>query len=315
MSRRERVHRAAHTHERNSDSVLKLLLIAALCVVWGSTFVVIKIGLTGSPPFYGVAFRFLLAVAMLGAIVAATRRRLPVGKTHWNWIVLSGLLMYFVSYAIVYHVEQYIDAALAAILFASFPFFVAVGAHFHLPGERLTMPKTLGLIIGFAGVLVIFSGEVNAPGREAWWAPGVMLLAPLASAAATIIVKKHLTRQNPVTLTCMQVAVGVAVLLPMALLTEDITAFQWTAVTVGAVVYLALLGTVFTFVTYFYLLRTMAASKLALIAFATPITAAAIGWIALGEVLQPSTIFGALLVLVGIWLVSIVRGRGNAAAQ
>lgn len=285
--------------------MLKLLLIAALCVVWGSTWVVIKIGLTGSPPFYGAAFRFLLAGAVLGVIVAVTRRRLPVGKTIGKWIVLSGLLMYFASYAIVYHVEQYIDAALAAILFASFPFFVAVGAHFHLPGEHLTIRKTVGLVIGFAGVAVIFGGEVAAPGREAWWAPGVMLLAPLASAAATIIIKKHLTREDPFAVSFMQVAVGVAVLLPMALITENVAAFQWTTATVGAVVYLALLGTVFTFVTYFYLLRTTAASQLALIAFVTPITAAAIGWIALGEVLQLSTVFGALLVLAGIWLVSL----------
>ena len=131
--------------------MFKLLTIAGLCVVWGSTWVVIKIGLTGSPPFYGVAFRFLLAAAVLGAIVAITRRRLPVGKTIWKWIILSGLLMYFASYSIVYHVEQYIDAALAAILFASFPFFVAVGAHFYLPGERLTGLKIVGLVVGFAG--------------------------------------------------------------------------------------------------------------------------------------------------------------------
>lgn len=295
--------------------MFKLLTIAGLCVVWGSTWVVIKIGLTGSPPFYGVAFRFLLAAAVLGAIVAITRRRLPAGKTIWKWIILSGLLMYFASYAIVYHVEQYIDAALAAILFASFPFFVAVGAHFYLPGERLTGLKIVGLVVGFFGVMVIFGGEVMAPGREAWWAPGVMLLAPLVSAAATIIIKKHLTHEDPFAVSFVQVVIGVAVLLPLALLTEDVSAFQWTISSVGAVVYLALLGTVFTFVTYFYLLRTIAASQLALIAFVTPITAAAIGWIALGEVLQPTTVFGALLVLVGIWLVSIIGGRRDDSSQ
>ncbi|HUU45060.1 MAG TPA: DMT family transporter, partial [Acidobacteriota bacterium] len=176
--------------------MIQALLIAGLCLVWGATWVVIKIGLSESPPFYGAALRFLLATVVLSLLVAAARRRLPRGRSLWGWMIVSGLLMYFGSYAVVYYVEQYINAALAAILFASFPFFVAIGAHLHLPGERLTPLKVTGLAVGFIGVVVVFGGSIATPDTALWWAPAIMLLSPFCSAVASIIIKRHLTRED-----------------------------------------------------------------------------------------------------------------------
>lgn len=289
--------------------MIQALLIAGLCLVWGATWVVIKIGLSESPPFYGAALRFVLATVVLSILVAAMRRRLPRGRTVWTWMIVSGLLMYFGSYAVVYYVEQYINAALAAILFASFPFFVAIGAHVHLPGERLTPLKVLGLVVGFAGVVVVFGGSLTTPDTVHWWAPGVMLLSPLCSAIASIIIKRHLTSEDPVSINFVQMAVGTVVLLTMAFAAEDFASFQWSALSVGAVVFLSLFGSVFTFVTYYHLLRTMDATKLALVAFVTPIVASVLDWLILDAALGLATIGGAVLVLIGIYLVNVVGGR------
>ena len=280
------------------------LLITGLCLVWGATWVAIKIGLTDSPPFYGAAIRFILASVILGAIVWRMRKPWPRRDGPWGWMVVAGVMMYFGSYATTYYVSQYINAALAAILFASFPFFVAIGAHFYLPDERLTPMKVVGLVIGFAGVVVVFGQGATAAGTLRWWAPALMIVSPLISSAASLIVKKHLTREDPVVVNCFQMALGAMLLLTAAITFEDFQMFRWTAASVGAIIFLALFGSIFTFVTYYHLLRTMEATKLSLIAFVTPVVASILGWLILGETLSASTMGGAALVMAGVWIVA-----------
>ncbi len=289
--------------------MLNTLLLTALCIIWGATWVVIKIGLGEAPPFYSAAFRFLLAAIILGLMVWLGRRRISRERSTLFWIYLSGLFMYFGSYAATYWAEQYIDAALAAIIFASFPFFVAIGAHLYLPDERLSILKMLGLVIGFAGIVVIFSGGLSRPEPNAWWAMFVMLLSPLGSAVASIVVKKHLTKEDPVVLNFLQMTAGVIVLFALASVNENIADFHWTLVSIAAVAFLGIFGSAFTFVTYYHLLKTMEATKLSLIAFVTPIVAALLGWIILGERLTAATVAGAVLVFIGIWIVNVLGAK------
>jgi drug/metabolite transporter (DMT)-like permease len=285
--------------------MLNPLLIAALCLIWGATWVVIKIGLGEAPPFYGAAFRFLFAAVILGLLVWIGRRRLIRERGTLFWVYLSGLFMYFGSYAAVYYAEQYISAALAAIIFASFPFFVAIGAHFYLPGERLSILKVLGLVIGFAGIVVIFSGGLSRPEPNTWWAMFVMLVSPISSAVASVVVKRHLTEEDPVVLNFLQMTAGVVVLFVLASFNENFGDFGWTATSISAVLFLGVFGSAFTFVTYYHLLKTMEATRLSLIAFVTPIVAALLGWILLGERPTLATMLGAILVFIGIGIVNV----------
>ncbi|GAB4323983.1 MAG: DMT family transporter [Candidatus Zixiibacteriota bacterium] len=288
---------------------MNTFLVATLCFVWGATWVAIKIGLEGAPPFYSAAFRFMTAAVVLAAMTAFGRKPLLRDRRVLGWTLLSGVFMYFGSYAVVYYAEQFIAAGLAAIIFATFPFFVAIGAHFHLQGERLNWLKMVGLIVGFSGVVVIFGGGLSVPDPDVWWAMGLMLLSPLFSAVASIIVKRHLTHENPVSLNFLQMLVGVAVLMPFAMINEDIGHVAWNATTVGTVLFLGIFGSAYTFVVYFHLLKTVEASRLALIAFATPVVASLLGWLVLDERLRWTSIVGAILVFVGIWIVNILAVR------
>lgn len=289
--------------------MLNTVLIVALCIIWGATWVVIKIGLGEAPPFYSAAFRFLLASGVLGLLVWAGHRRIPTNRRTLFWVYFSGLFMYFGSYAATYWAEQYINAALAAIIFGAFPFFVAIGAHLHLPDERLSLLKILGLVVGFGGIVVIFGGGLSIPDPNAWWAMFVMLLSPLASAVASIVVKKHLTKEDPFVLNFLQMTAGVVVLFAMASYHENIGDFRWSLVSIAAVAFLSLFGSAFTFVSYYHLLKTMEATKLSLIAFVTPIVAAILGWLVLGETPTLATVIGAVLVFVGIWIVNVLAPK------
>ena len=289
--------------------MLNAFLIGSLCFIWGATWVAIKIGLSESPPFFGAAFRFLLASVVLGLALAVRRHGLPRDRRILAWILASGLFMYFGSYAAVYWAEQYINAGLAAIIFASFPFFVAIGAHFHLPGERLSWLKVLGLIIGFAGIVVIFGGGLTMPDARIWWAMLVMLISPFSSAVASIMVKKHLTQEDPTVVNFLQMIVGVLVLFPFAFANEQLAAFHWSLVSIAAVSFLGIFGSAYTFVTYYHLLKTIEASRMALIAFVTPVVAAVLGWLILDETLALSTLLGAVLVFAGIYIVNVMARK------
>jgi drug/metabolite transporter (DMT)-like permease len=289
--------------------MLNALLVASLCLVWGATWIVIKIGLTESPPFYAAAIRFVIAAGILGAIALWRKPKWPKGRRLWAWIGFSAFLMYTGSYAVTYFVEQYINAGLTAILFASFPFFVSIGAHYFLPGERLSLFKVIGLVIGFTGVVVLFTGGATAPSTRAWWAPALMLLSPLTSAVSNIIVKRHLTQEDPVVLNLIQMSMGVVFLLALATGFENYGDFKWNATSMGAVLFLAVFGSAFAFVTLYHLLRTTTASRLSLIAFVTPNVAALLDWLVLGDTPTLATGVGAALVLVGIYIVNILAER------
>ena len=285
------------------------LLIAALCLIWGATWVVIKIGLSQAPPFYGAAFRFLIAVLVLGALMVVRRLSLPRSWSTLGWILLPGFFMYFGSYGATYYSEQYLDAALAAILFASFPFFVAIAAHFYIPGERLSILKILGMVVGFLGIVVIFRDGLASSTPGKWWAMGIMMLSPLSSAIASVLVKRHLKKEDPMVVNFLQMLFGVLLLFPFAFMSETFSDFHWTMTSILAVSFLGVFGSVFTFVSYYHLLKTIEVTRLSLIAFVTPITAAIMGWLVLGEKLTWSTAAGAMLVFLGIWIVNILAPK------
>ena len=281
------------------------LLVAMLCLVWGTTWVVIKMGLQDSPPFLSAGLRFVIALVVLGVIVFTKKKPHPRGRLMWWRVLFPGIFMYFIPYAAVYYASQHIPAALNAVLFATFPFFVAVLAHFYLPGERLNVVKWLGLFGGFLGIVVIFHDGLSVPDPRVMPSMIIALLSPLAAAVASVWLKKYLTKVDSFSATFWQMAVGVVFLLPMGFALESLSDFRWTVNSIGAAVFLAVFGSVLTFVTYLHLLKTVEATKLSLIAFVTPVVAVILGWIVLGESLGAETILGGALVLSGVYCVLV----------
>ena len=273
------------------------LLLAILCLVWGATWVVIKIGLEDSPPFLSAGLRFVIALVVLGAIVFLMKKPHPRGRLMWWRVLFPGTFMYFIPYASVYYAEQYIQAALASVLFATFPFFVAFLAHFYLPAERLTVIKSLGLLLGFAGVMVIFQDGLSVPDPRVIPAMFIALLSPASAAVASVWLKKYLASVDSFTATFWQMLVGVVLLLPLGFAAESLADFQWTVKAIGAAAFLGIFGSALTFVIYLHLLKTEEATKLSLVAFVTPIVTLIIGWIILGESLGVTTLLGGVLVL------------------
>jgi len=280
-------------------------ILVLLTLIWGSTWAAIRIGLTGIPPFTGATLRFILAAAVL--LLVARLRRVPLGRDRRERRVwwANGLLSFTVSYGVVYWAEQTVPSGLAAIIFGSFPLFVALLAHFYLPGERLTPTSTAGVVLGFVGLSVLYSedlGELGGPGVAR--AAVILLLAPLAAASGQILVKRWGKGIHPLSITAVPMGMAAALLGTLAVTVEGNHPLNLTPAAIGSVVYLAIVGTALAFSLYFYLLEHMQASRLALIAYVTPAVAVALGTLLLEEPFTLHILLGAATILVGVALAS-----------
>lgn len=283
--------------------------LALLIGIWGTTWAAIRIGLAGIPPLTGVAWRFALAALVLAAAGRVCGWPLGRGRrVRWLWLV-NAALSFCVSYGVVYWAEQWVPSGLAAVLFSTFPLFVAVMAHLWLPGERLSFASVLGISMGFAGVATIFSEDLaSLSGEPTRRASLVFLLSPLASAIANVIIKRWGHGVHPLSLTAVPMAMTAGVMGALAAVVERHRPVQLDAVSIGALLYLAICGTAVTFLLYFWLLAELPATRLSLITYGVPVVAVAVGTVFLGETFTPRMAAGAVLVLVGVW-VALRLGR------
>lgn len=290
--------------DQSTSQTPDLKSIAALVgmtLVWGSTWAAIRIGLEDIPPFAGVALRFTVASVLLLALARALG--IGLGKTRREvalWWV-NGLLTFVCTYGIVYWAEQRVPSGLAAVLFATFPLFTALFAQPLLPAERLTVRSAAGILVGFAGVAVIFSedlGAVAEPGAAV--SAAVMLLAPLLAALANVLVKRWGAGIHPVSLTAVPMGIAAVVMGVLSAALERDRELVLDPVSVGTVLYLAVLGSAFTFLCYFWLLGRMQATRLAMTNYASPVVAVLLGALLLDEELTSRVAVGALLVVVGV---------------
>lgn len=276
-----------------------------LTVVWGTTWGAIRIGLSGMPPFTAVAIRFAIATGVLFGIAKAWKVRLgtqPFEKALW---VLNGLLFFSVSYGVVYWSELYVPSGLASILFATFPLLVTVLAHLLLPGEPLRPRTGVGAVLAFAGIVVIFSEDLaRIGGPKTLPAAALLLLSPLVSSISSVAVKRWGAGIHPISLASVPMAIATVVMAILALAFEREQPVVFNTATVGSLVYLSLFGSALTFTLYYWLLRHVRASRVALIAYATPVIAVITGVLVLDEPLTPRFVIGGVLVIGGVALVA-----------
>src|ERR1044071_3089810 len=144
----------------------KLLVWLTLCLIWGSTWLFIKIGLEDLPPISFAGFRFLIAMIALLIIVRVRKLSFPSTGGEWLLLLSTGVLSFFINYGLLFWGEQRISSGLAAVLHTIIPVFGLVLAHYLIPSERMTWTKVAGLLLGIAGIAVIFSDQRRSEGKN-----------------------------------------------------------------------------------------------------------------------------------------------------
>jgi drug/metabolite transporter (DMT)-like permease len=288
--------------------LLTTATLVALILVWGTTWAAIRVSLEGIPPLTGVALRFAIAAAVLFALVPLFGIKLGrTGAERWLWLA-NGLLTFSIPYGLLYWAEQWVPSGLAAVLYATYPLMIALIAHAALPSERLTLLKASGVLVGFAGVAVIFSEDFHTVGgSRVLSAAALLLLSPFCAALGSALVKRWGQGIHPLSITAMPMLITAVLSGVLALAVESDRAVTFGPGPVLALLYLAIMGSALTFTLYFWLLKHQSATALGLITYAIPVIAVAVGALFFDEPVTPRIVLGAALVLAGVAVA--MRGR------
>jgi drug/metabolite transporter (DMT)-like permease len=291
---------------KNLPSLTAIVWIT-LCLIWGTTWIVIKIGLEDLPPISFAAIRFLLATVILFVLLRVQRIPLPKGR-EWRLLALTGMLQFAINYSLVFWGEQHIPSGLTAVLQASLSVFGLVLAWIFLPSERITPVKIMAVCLGVAGVVVVFSDQLRVQSMIAFIASVGVVISGYAAAQAAILVKAKGGSLHPATMLFGQMVCGLPPIVAYGLIVEgNPFAFHWTWQAMTAVLYLAVLGTVAAFWLFYWLLRRVESTIATMISVVTPLIAVVIGWIVLDERLPPQTSLGGLLIISSIALIALRR--------
>lgn len=278
-------------------------IYALLCVVWGSTWLAIKVGLTGAPPFLSASLRFLLAAAILVPLSLGLRAPWPRGRLEWSVVAFVGLAMFVLDYGLIYWAEANgVESALAAVLFATMPFQTALMAHVLVRQERLTLRKIAAITLGFGGIVLVFTGEAGGLGVGKALPMAAVVLSATCASAASVTIKRWGRRASPYTWNGAAMAIGGGGLLALSAVFREPMEMPGWPEAILSILYLAVMGTVVTFVGYLRLLKTVPVTTMSLIAFITPIVAVLLGYVVAAETLDILALVGGAVVLLGILL-------------
>ena len=277
------------------------LSIAVLGLIWGGTFMVISVALRGYGPITVACARTTLGALTLLALCVALRRPWP----RWSWrlfvyVVVGALFSTAIPFVLLAWGQQHVPSAFAGLSMAAVPLFVLPFAHFMVPGDALSLRKTVGFLMGFAGALVLLGPGIFAAGSGDLVALG--RLACLA-AAMCYAISSIATRLTPaidaIVLSAEGMVLGAVVLIPLMLLTEGVPTPTATIPTL-AIILLGLLPTAFAALLRVAVIRTAGPSFMTLVNYQVPVWSMILGALILSEAL-PGRFFAALmLILTGL---------------
>lgn len=281
-----------------------VLAYAGMCLIWGSTWMMIKVGLRGAPPLTSIAVRMVIATAMVAAILRLRGVAIPREARFLRLGVFLGFFHVLLPYTFVYFGEQRISSGLAAVLYATLPIFVVLLARLQL-GNPLTARKILGVAAGLAGVAVIFSDNLRL-GRAEAAGTAMVMASVMASAVGSVATKKWGVNYHPVASLLVPFATSAVCAAALAAVMEPGVSLRFDGVTWLTIVYLAAAGSVMAFALFFWVLRHLDVTIVSYQTFIIPIVAVILGWVFLGERLSPRVGVGAVLILAGISLTTLL---------
>ncbi len=278
---------------------------AAVYVIWGSTYLFIRIAVETMPPLLMAGVRFLVA----GAVMLVITSRLhgaaqdPIGWRQWRATAITGGLLLLGGNGGVSFGEQYVPSGVVALLVATVPLFIALFGGIVL-GQRLSRIAVAGIAIGLLGTAVLLR-----PGAGGAGDPGHMLLvlvSPLSWAIGSLYATRAPLPKRALVATGMEMLCGGVLLAVAGLLTGEAAAVHLSQVSVASwlsVLYLIVFGSLVAFSAYVWLLTKVATTAVATYAYVNPLVAVLLGWAVLGERITGQTLIAAALIVVAVVLI------------
>jgi drug/metabolite transporter (DMT)-like permease len=287
---------------------MKVLFVwTLLCIIWGTTWIFIKMGLADIPPISFAALRFTMAILILIPIILIRKIEIPRDGAIWKIIFVTGVLQFSLNYGLLFWGEQYISSGLAAVLQAAIPAFGLFLAKIYL-SESITPRKILALLLGGFGVTIIFWEQLEINGVMAFWGSLAVVGGAFGAAYASVLTKAKLQNFNPAVLLFGQSLFGVIPLWIAALAFETInTANLSSTNAIVCLLYLSIVGSIVAFWLYYWLLSKIEVSKAMMIAIVTPLIAIIVGAVTIGEKMPPQSLLGGGFILSSVVLIVLKK--------
>jgi drug/metabolite transporter (DMT)-like permease len=293
-----------------------LLAFAILYLVWGSTYLAIRVGVREVPPFLFAAMRFLIAGLVLYGWMIAQGERSP-SRVQWASASLLAILFFVLDYGLLYWAEQRVPSGIAAVMMATTPAFLALWEIIFLQTQKLTVRLAVALLIGIGGVAVLVSHTLNLGGVpiDRVGAMALVVAAMSWSISSVLTRKLPLPSSKVMSSGVQMLAGGVFLALTAAALGEFSDFHPWN-VSIHAwlsLLYLIVAGSIVAFTAYLWLIHHESPTKVGTYAYVNPVVAVLLGYFLGGETLGLRTILGALFVLISVVVITTTRAKKPAA--
>lgn len=280
-------------------------ILILLGTIWGASYLFIKVGVETISPVTFVTGRVLFAGITLAIISMVRREKLPnLRAPVWRWLGAMGLLNSVIPYTLITWGETRVSSGLAAILVGAMPIFTVLFAHFLTGDEKITPSKLAGLLVGFAGVVVLFLPDLVQGAAFNLVGGLAILFAAVSYALATIQARKHLQGIPHVTVALGQMITASLILIPSSFLIDHPWTLAPSPAALVSLIILAVVGTAFAYLMYYWLIEHVGATRTSLVTYISPVIAVVLGIVFLSEEFVWTTVVGLVCIIIGVALVS-----------
>ena len=276
------------------------LVFILLGAIWGSSFMWIKVAVQEISPALLVAFRALFGLVFGGVVILARRVRLPRDRKAWRPLLLLGLTNIAIPFFLISWGEQSIDSAVASILDATVPLFTILIAHYLLPDDKITPPKVLGLLTGFAGVIVLMSKDLVNASTSSLLGQAAVILASVFYAVNSVYIRKT-TEDVPGIVRSTGPLLSASMMMWLATFVfESPVKMPQLGITWIALLWLGILGSGLAFTMAFYLIHEIGPTRMTMVTYLFPLGGVTLGVLFLHEQLTWQLIMGGVLIIASL---------------
>lgn len=271
-----------------------------MCLIWGSTWMAIRIGLESLTPIFSAGVRFCFASIIIFILMKIRNIELQTDKESVRLYLLMGFFSFVIPFGLVYWAEQFVPSGMAAVLFAVYPFWVVIFSFIRIPGDIIGFYKIFGTVLGFVGIVIIFSDSFAGDITNYLVGMFAVVLSGIMQAWIAVSIKKFGHHLHPLSMNFIPMVIAGISMVLIGIVAEDLSVIHINESAVLSILYLAFFGSVITFTTFYWLIKRINLVILSLLAFITPIVALVLGYFFYNEELSTRHFIGAALVLTGV---------------
>jgi drug/metabolite transporter (DMT)-like permease len=291
------------------DRALAYAAFAVVCIVWGTTYLAIRIAVTTMTPFLLTGARFLFGGIVLFIVARLHGDAIPRDRRVLGDVILCGVLMVAIGNVSVVWAEQWVPSGFAALFVGTAPFWVTLIELLRRSGERLELRRGIGMLIGFVGVALLVTPRGAGGAFDARFVLGAIAiqLGCIAWQYGTVRGKYSLISVPPLMSSALQMFAGGVIVTLTGVGLGELPHFHSTPRTLAALAYLSLFGSVIAYTSYVYAARHLRTTNMSLYAYVNPVVAVILGWLVLHEQLTWVSITAMAVILSGVAMVQSGR--------